>query len=282
MSIEYNTKVVQQNVASALAEDVGQGDVTADLLSENQRARATVFSREAAIIAGRPWFDEVFRQLDESVEIRWRVEEGGKAIPDQELCSLEGPVQSLLTGERTALNFLQTLSGTATMVEQYVSAVSGTGAKILDTRKTIPGLRHAQKYAVLCGGGQNHRIGLFDEILIKENHIESSGSISQAVLKAKQLHPDLPFEVEVENLVQLEEALSSGAKRILLDNMDLSLLKRAVKTNHGLAKLEASGNITLENILGVAQTGVDYISIGGLTKHVRAIDLSMRLQSQNS
>ncbi len=264
------------NVRTALAEDIGSGDVTADLIPAGQTATATVRLREAAVVCGRPWFDEVFRQLDETVSIDWLVEEGSRQPPDTLLCRLRGSARSLLAGERAALNFLQLLSGTATTTRQYVDALEGLPARILDTRKTIPGLRLAQKYAVHTGGGKNHRIGLYDQVLIKENHIAAAGSITAAVATALERHPDLLVEVETENLTEFEEALETGAHIIMLDNFGLNDMRRAVRQNQGRKKLEASGNVTLDTIRHIAATGVDYISSGALTKDVRSIDLSMR------
>jgi len=267
-------------VARALAEDVGDGDLTATLIPADTNKSAHVISRERATLCGRAWFDEVFRQLDKAVRIEWLAQDGDRVEPNQTLCRLQGSARALLTGERTALNFLQTLSATATVTRQYADAVGGTNCRILDTRKTIPGLRLAQKYAVRCGGGTNHRIGLFDAILVKENHIIAAGSIAAAVTQARQLAGKRMVEVEVENLDELRQALATDIDRILLDNFTNQNLVEAVKINRGRAgkkiELEASGNMTLENLRAVAETGVDYISIGGLTKHVRAVDLSMR------
>ncbi|MFP3873079.1 MAG: carboxylating nicotinate-nucleotide diphosphorylase [Thiohalophilus sp.] len=268
---------IQQQVELALDEDIGSGDVTAALLPEADQVDAQVICRQSAIIAGQAWFDEVFRQLDPAINIRWQVDDGERVEPEQLLCELHGPVRSLLTGERTALNFLQTLSGTATSVRHYVEQIADTGARILDTRKTLPGLRLAQKYAVSCGGGSNHRIGLYDMVLIKENHIIAAGSMLKAVNTARRSSPQLEVEVEVETLEQLEQALEAGVERVLLDNMSLKTLEQAVSLNSGRAILEASGGITLENIRDVARTGVDFISIGALTKDVKAVDLSMRI-----
>lgn len=265
-------------VEAALDEDLGDGDITAGLIPEEAQMRATVVCREHAVIAGTAWFDEVFGQLDPDVEIHWQANDGDTVEPNTQLCSLHGDARTLLTGERTALNFLQTLSGTATQVKRYVDAVDGTGVTILDTRKTIPGLRDAQKYAVTCGGGKNHRHGLYDGILIKENHIMAAGSIRKAVESAKGLDSELSIEVEVENLKELEEALSAGADIVLLDNMDNDMLREAVRINSGRAKLEASGGVTLETVRAIAETGVDFISIGSLTKNLAAIDLSMRFK----
>ena len=270
--------LIATQVHPILAEDVGSGDVTADLIPETSRAEATVISREAAVLCGRPWFDAVFRQLDDDILINWEVDDGERLHAEQTVCRLEGPARALLTGERAALNYLQTLSGTASEARRYADALSGTASRVLDTRKTLPGLRLAQKYAVACGGGANHRIGLFDMVLIKENHIESMGSISAAVAQARRNQPQLPLEVEAETLDQVREALDCGVARILLDNMDIPALKQAVELTAGRAKLEASGNVTIENLREIAETRVDYISVGGLTKHVRAIDFSMRFK----
>ena len=268
---------IAATVARALAEDIGSGDVTAALIPEQSTARATVISRETAVLSGRPWFDAVFPQLDKRVRIVWQAGDGDTIQPQQTLCELNGPARALLSGERTALNFLQTLSGTATQTRAYVDAVHGTRATILDTRKTLPGLRAAQKYAVTSGGGGNHRLGLYDAVLIKENHIAAAGSVTAALAQARAaVATGLPVEIEVENLDQLREALAAGASRILLDNFDLTGLRAAVIETADRAQLEASGNVTLETVRAIAQTGVDFISIGGLTKHVRAIDLSMR------
>ena len=271
-------EVIQSDVRHALREDVGDGDRTAALVPEGF-TQAELLTREAAILSGTPWFDEVFRQLDSRVRITWLARDGEAVKPGQTVCRLEGPARALLTGERTALNFLQTLSGTATVVARYVAAVQGTRAHILDTRKTIPGLRQAQKYAVRCGGGMNHRMGLYDAILIKENHIAAAGSVHTALEQAcRQASPELPVEIEVERLDQLSEALDAGAHRILLDNFELEKMRMAVELAAGRAALEASGGITLENIRAVADTAVDFISIGSLTKHLYAIDFSIRFQ----
>lgn len=269
-------KTIQADVARALAEDVGSGDLTADLLPADGLGKATVIVREDAIICGQAWFDEVYRQVDAAVRVEWLVQDGEVVSAEQPLCHLHGPVRSLFTGERSALNFLQLLSGTATIARRYADAVAGTKTRILDTRKTVPGLRLAQKYAVRCGGASNHRIGLYDAILIKENHIYAAGSITQALATAQRLHPGVPTEIEVENLEQLEEALSADAKQVLLDNFDLDQLRQAVVLTQGRATLEASGNMEFDDLHAVAATGVDFISVGGLTKHVRAVDLSMR------
>ncbi|MGD8576008.1 MAG: carboxylating nicotinate-nucleotide diphosphorylase [Thiohalophilus sp.] len=279
MPFSVPIEVIRQQVKLALEEDVGSGDVTAALLPEDENANARLISRQTAVIAGRLWFDEVFRQLDDRITIDWHVNEGEQVAADQALCDLHGPVRALLTGERAALNFLQTLSGTATTVRKYVERIKGTGAQVLDTRKTLPGMRLAQKYAVSCGGGTNHRIGLYDMVLIKENHIAAAGSISEAVRIARRLSPTLNIEVEVENLEQLDQALAAGIERVLLDNMSIVQLKQAVSLNSNRASLEASGGVTLDNIRDIAETGVDYISVGALTKDVRAVDLSLRITS---
>lgn len=263
-------------VRQTLVEDVGSGDINAQLIPENTKASAQVISRETAVICGSAWFDEVFRQLDTRVQVTWHVHDGDNVAPNQTLCTLQGPARPLLTGERNALNFLQLLSGTATQVRRYVDAVHGTRTRILDTRKTLPGLRSAQKYAVRCGGGFNHRLGLYDAFLIKENHILAAGSITQAVTAARQLAPNVLIEVEVETFAQIQEALQARVERLLLDNFNLRMLREAVMLAKGHALLEASGGITLETIRTVAETGVDFISVGALTKDVRAIDLSMR------
>jgi nicotinate-nucleotide pyrophosphorylase (carboxylating) len=266
-------------VRAALAEDIGSGDLTAALLPETQQALATVITREAAVLCGRDWVDAVFAALDPAVVIDWHCRDGDPAAAGQKLCELRGPARSILTGERTALNFLQTLSAVATATRHYVAAVAGTRATILDTRKTIPGLRLAQKYAVRVGGGSNHRIGLYDGILIKENHIVAAGGITPAVRRARDQGTMVLLEVEVETLDQAEEALRAGADRLLLDNFSTALMRDAVALRDRLAPgigLEASGGIELQSIRAVAETGIDFISIGDLTKNIRAIDLSMR------
>ena len=268
--------VVQSDVRRALEEDVGTGDCTAHLVPADRELRTRVICREHAVLAGRAWFDETFAQLDSAVSIDWRLEDGDRMAPDQEVCRMSGPARAILTGERTALNFLQSLSGTATRTRRYADAIAGTGAVVLDTRKTIPGLRLAQKYAVLCGGGSNHRIGLYDAILVKENHISAAGSITAAVEAARALYPELLLEVEVENLAQLDEAYRAGAQRVLLDNFPRERLIEAVAGYKGRIGLEASGGIELETIREVAETGVDFISTGDITKSVRAVDFSMR------
>ena len=267
-------------VVLALAEDVGDGDLTTALIPEDAQAEATVISRELAVLCGAAWFDAVFRQLDPRIHIEWRAADGDRVEPDQLLCTLHGPARALLTGERTALNFLQALSGTATLARRYADLVAGTGATILDTRKTLPGLRLAQKYAVRCGGCQNHRIGLFDAVLIKENHIMAAGSITNAIATARRLHPNVTVEVEVENLTELEEALAARPDIVMLDNFELATLAEAVRITAQRVKLEASGNVNFDTVRAIAETGVDYISIGGLTKDVRAVDLSMRFKTR--
>jgi len=266
-------------VAVALAEDVAGGDLTAALVDAGEISGASIVARESLMLCGQLWVDEVFAQLDDTVIIDWYVGDGQTADTDDVVCKLVGPARALLTGERTALNFLQTLSATTTTTAQYVKAVDGLHTRILDTRKTIPGLRLAQKYAVVCGGGMNHRVGLFDAILIKENHIKSAGSITAALKSAESLNADVLIEVEVESHDELLEALDAGAGRILLDNFSVAELQQAVKTNESYgytaAELEASGNITLESVREIAETGVDYISTGALTKNIDAIDFSM-------
>ncbi len=269
-----------EQVSRALREDIGSGDVTAQLIAPDAMARARVLCRESAVICGTAWFDEAFRQLDGRVRVRWQLQDGARVAADTVLCELEGPARAILTGERTALNFLQLLSATATATARYVQAVAGTACRILDTRKTLPGLRTAQKYAVRCGGGQNHRMGLYDMVLVKENHIAAAGSIAAAVHAARRLSPGLPVEVETEDLDEAAAALAAHCDIIMLDEFSLSDLQRAVALNRAAprpAKLEASGGVSLERIGAIAATGVDFISIGGLTKHVQAVDLSMRL-----
>jgi nicotinate-nucleotide pyrophosphorylase (carboxylating) len=260
-----------------LAEDVGSGDLTAAIIPASAAASARVITREAMVLCGQNWFSAVFARLDPAIQISWEIEEGAEAEPGQELCAIQGPARALLTGERTALNLLQTLSATATVSRSFAKAVEGTGVRVLDTRKTIPGLRDAQKYAVRRGGCHNHRIGLYDGILIKENHILSAGSITQAVHAAQAMRAGVIIEVEVETLDELREALEAGAKRILLDDFSLPMMREAVALSGGRAELEVSGNVSLEGIRQIAETGVDYISVGALTKNVRAIDLSMQV-----
>ena len=271
-------EAVERDVRRALEEDVGSGDVTADLLPAAAHGRARVITREAAVLCGTAWFDECFRQLDASTRIEWHAKDGDRVAAGAVLCHLEGAARALVTGERTALNFLQTLSGTATATAAYVDAARGTRTTVLDTRKTLPGLRTAQKYAVRIGGGRNHRIGLFDAVLIKENHIAAAGSIAAAIQRARALHPDLLVETEVENFAELREALAAGADRIMLDEFELHELAQAVAEVGGRVPLEVSGSVALERVRAIAETGVDYVSIGALTKHVRAVDLSMRVE----
>lgn len=267
-------------VARALTEDLGAGDVTAALIDESREADAQVSVEEPAILCGRAWFDEVFRQLDARIQTRWERVDGDVLVPGTVVCAVRGPARSILSGERTALNFLQTLSGTATAARRFAQTVADTAARILDTRKTIPGLRAAQKYAVRCGGGDNHRFGLFDAVLIKENHIAASGTLSMAVERARRLSPDLLIEVEVENLDELRQALDTDADRLMLDGFSLEETRQAVSLRdahpRGRKDLEASGNMTLESVRSVAATGVDWISVGAITKHLDAVDFSMR------
>jgi nicotinate-nucleotide pyrophosphorylase (carboxylating) len=270
-----------EQVSRALREDIGPGDLTASLIDPGTLARAHILCREAATLCGCAWFEETYRQLDARVRIQWHAAEGEAVVANTILCELEGPARALLSGERTALNFLQLLSGTATATRAYVEAIAGTHCQILDTRKTLPGLRTAQKYAVRCGGGSNHRIGLFDQILIKENHVAAAGSITAAVERARALHPGIKIEVETEDLAQLAEALVAGADIIMLDEFSAEDQRRAVATVRSQAHptlLEVSGGLTLASVAAIAATGVDFISVGALTKHVRAIDLSMRFE----
>lgn len=270
---------IAETVRCALAEDVGGGDLTAVLIPDGQMAHARVVTREDAVLCGAAWFDEVFHQLDVRARIAWKTSDGDAIRAGQALCRIEGPARAILTGERTALNFLQMLSGVATRTHSYVDAIRGTHAVILDTRKTVPGLRMAQKYAVRCGGGQNHRLGLYDGILIKENHIAAAGSIVAAIGAAKaSAAPGLLVEIEVENLQQLREALAAGARRILLDNFDLEGLRAAVRETGARAQLEVSGGVTLAHVRAIAETGVDFISVGDLTKNLTAVDLSLRFE----
>ena len=269
---------IARQVTQALAEDIGSGDITAQLIQSTQQAKADIRCREEAVICGTPWVNEVFHQVEPSITLNWQVQEGERVSADQTLCYLEGPARGLLTGERAALNFLQTLSGTATTTAHYVRFFEGSDTQLLDTRKTIPGLRDAQKYAVRCGGGQNHRIGLYDAFLIKENHIMAAGTIELAVQNAKALAPGKTVEVEVENFHELEAALKAKADVIMLDNFSIEDTRKAVALTQKRAKLEASGGVEAEQLAEIIATGVDYVSMGALTKHVRAIDLSMRFQ----
>jgi nicotinate-nucleotide pyrophosphorylase (carboxylating) len=268
---------IEEIVNLSLREDIGDGDITAQLIPDDDIVIATVISREPCVLCGMDWFEEVFRQIDSEVLVEWLAEDGDTIQADQSICSLSGSARSILTGERTALNFLQTLSATATLAASYAQAVADTKTIVLDTRKTIPGLRIAQKYAVTCGGCQNHRIGLYDAILIKENHIMACGGIQQAIDEARFRNPEMPVEIEVENIDELKQALEAGIDRVLLDNFSIEQLAEAVKTGGGKVPLEASGGITLDNIHEIASTGVDFISTGVLTKDITAIDLSMRL-----
>ena len=270
--------VTHEEIGLIVNEDVGSGDITAAIIPASASAQATVISRESMVLCGQAWFAAVFAYLAEGTDIRWAVADGDQVEANTVLCTLQGTARTLLTGERTALNLLQTLSGTATVSRRFADAVQGTGAKVLDTRKTLPGLRKEQKYAVRCGGCYNHRFGLYDGILIKENHILAAGSITQAVASARSLHQSMPVEIEVENCTELEEALAAGTDRVLLDNFDIDALNEAVSITAGRTELEASGNITLDNIRTVAETGVDFISVGALTKDLKAIDLSMRIR----
>lgn len=269
-------QLIINQAANALDEDVGSGDISAELIDADTRLDTELLVRENAILCGCQWFDEVFRQCDEKIAIRWHAQDGDLLNANTVVCEVSGPARGLLTAERSALNFLQTLSGTATLTHEYVDKVSHTRCKILDTRKTIPQLRFGQKYAVACGGGSNHRIGLFDAFLIKENHLAASGSIAKTVARARQMHPEKLLEVEVENRVQLQQAIDAGVDRVLLDNFSIAEMKQAVKLNDGRIELEASGNVDLQSVVEIASTGVDYVSIGGLTKNLRAIDFSLR------
>ncbi|MFQ2033895.1 carboxylating nicotinate-nucleotide diphosphorylase [Aeromonas veronii] len=282
---------VSRAVRAALLEDLGDAlttldqpdasaDITAQLIPADRMASARVITREAGVFCGQPWVDEVFVQLGGDVKVEWKVQDGEVLSPNQELFRLHGPARLLLTGERNALNFVQTLSGVATLAARYVAELEGTDCRLLDTRKTIPGLRTAQKYAVTCGGGKNHRIGLYDAYLIKENHILACGGIAEAISEARHLNPGKPVEVEVESLAELEQALAAKANIVMLDNFDVTMMREAVAINQGRAKLEVSGNVTLDTLAEFAATGVDFISVGALTKHVRALDLSMRFIQQ--
>jgi nicotinate-nucleotide pyrophosphorylase (carboxylating) len=275
-----SSETIRNDVERALAEDIGSGDVTAALIDPAARARARIVAREDCVLAGTPWADECFRQLDRDIKITWHFDDGERVPADTVLCELAGNARALVAGERNALNFLQTLSGTATITRRYVDAVAGTRTKILDTRKTIPGLRLAQKYAVRCGGGHNHRIGLFDAILIKENHIVAAGGIAIAIRTARAAHPEVLLECEVESLDELRAAIDAGADRVMLDEFSGAVLRQAVDLAAGRLPLEVSGSVNLVRVRAIAQTGVDFISIGALTKNVRAIDLSMRFDER--
>lgn len=281
---------IRLSVKAALDEDLGQqdannGDITAQLIPADKYAEAALITREDGVFCGKAWAEQVFNQLGGKVALHWHVDDGDLVVANQVLCELSGPARAILTGERTAMNFIQTLSGVATLTKHYVDKLAGTRTMLLDTRKTIPGLRTAQKYAVTCGGGKNHRIGLFDAFLIKENHIMACGSIQAAVTAARAIHSSKPVEVEVESIAELKQALDAGADIIMLDNFDITMMLDAVKINADYqangagAKLEVSGNVTIDTIAKFAQTGVDYISVGALTKHVRALDLSLRLKA---
>lgn len=273
-----------EQVRAALAEDVGSGDVTAALVPAVQRVSGRIICREQAVLCGRAWVDETFRQLDPTVRLEWHAEDGQTVAADQVLVQIEGPARAVLTGERTALNFLQLLSGTATATRRFVDAVAGTGCTILDTRKTLPGLRAAQKYATRCGGARNHRMGLYDMVLVKENHIIAAGSIAAAVAAARRLSPGIPVEVEVESLAEFDEALAAGCDVIMLDELSLTDMSEAVRRRDARGtdtRLEASGSVSLETVRPIAETGVDYVSVGSITKHLRAVDLSLRLDFRN-
>ena len=261
---------------TALDQPDASADITAQLIPVDRISTARVITREAGVFCGQPWVDEVFAQLGGEVKVEWKVQDGERLSPNQELFRLHGPARVLLTGERNALNFVQTLSGVATLTARYVAELAGTECRLLDTRKTLPGLRSAQKYAVTCGGGKNHRIGLYDAYLIKENHILACGGIAEAIAEARRLNPGKPVEVEVESLAELEQALTARADIVMLDNFDVPMMQEAVRLNQARARLEVSGNVTLETLADYAATGVDFISVGALTKHVRALDLSMR------
>ena len=272
---------LESQVATALREDVGSGDVTAELVPATQKARGRVITREDAVLCGRPWVEETFRQLDPDIRLSWRAVDGDRLTADSVIFEIAGPARAILTGERTALNFMQLLSATATAARGFVDAVAGTGCVILDTRKTLPGLRTAQKYAVRCGGARNHRIGLYDMVLIKENHIAAAGSLSGAIVAARRAAPGLPVEVEVESLAEFKEALAAWPDIILIDEFSQPDMIEAVAINRAQGrrvKIEASGSVSLETVRAIATTGVDYISVGSITKHVRAVDLSMRLE----
>ena len=280
MLLETLDKSLLHSVREALAEDIGSGDITASMIPNDTTARATVVCREPAVLCGMAWFNAVFSELDSSIQVDWETQDGSAIDRDQLLCTLTGAARPILAGERTALNFLQTLSATATLARQYAGRVADLPVKILDTRKTIPGLRQAQKYAVRTGGCHNHRSGLYDGILIKENHITAAGSIQQAIHNARSGNPGVPVEIEVENMEQITAALAAGAERLLLDNFNLESLGNAVRLVAGRAELEASGGINIKNLRDIALTGVDYISIGALTKNIYAIDLSMVFSDQ--
>lgn len=269
---------IAHTVATALREDIGLGDVTADLIPDSTQAVATIITREDMILCGVDWFNEVFHQVDPSLKVTWYFKDTDKVPANATLCRIEGKARSMLTAERSGLNFIQTLSGTATQTHQFVQMIAHTRCKVLDTRKTLPGLRNAQKYAVLCGGGSNHRIGLYDRVLIKENHIIAAGSITKAIEQARRLHPTIPVEVETETLKEVAEAIEAKADIIMVDDFNLADMREAVIFTNDRVPLEASGGVNRDTLIAIAETGVDFVSIGGITKHVRAIDLSMRLQ----
>ena len=271
--------IIKTQVSQALAEDIGSGDLTAELIPQDNQATAHLICREPAVLCGQDWFDEVFSQLDNTITIQWHANDGDSISNEQRICTISGNARHILTGERSAMNFLQTLSGTATSTQQYVRQLGSTSVKLLDTRKTIPGLREAQKYAVKCGGAYNHRYGLFDGVLIKENHIMAAGSITHAVANTRKTIPHtLKIEVEVETLEEVTEALNAGADILLLDNMDNNMLEQAIELNHSRALLEVSGNITMERLNELGQLAIDFISTGAITKHVRAVDFSLRFE----
>ncbi len=274
--MKITPQIIRENIKTSFKEDIGTGDITALLIAADSKLDVSLICREPAILCGSEWFSEAFVQLDPAIQIEWLANDGDLVSADTIVCQISGNARAILSAERTALNFLQTLSATATVTHRYQSLIAHTSCKILDTRKTIPGLRLAQKYAVKCGGGSNHRIGLFDAYLLKENHLAAAGSIAAAVAQARDLNPDALLEVEVENLSQLEQAMEAGVDRVLLDNFTIPQLKQAVSLASGNMELEASGNITLTNIEEIAQCGVDFISIGALTKHIQAIDFSLR------
>ena len=274
-----NNEIISNAARTTLIEDIGSGDITAELIPAELMAQAYIISQERAIICGIPWVNEVYQAVDANVNIQWKVKDGDVVFSHQIVSLLTGKTRSIITGERTALNWLQTLSGTATEVSRYVKKIKDTFVYLLDTRKTIPSLRYAQKYAVRCGGGKNHRMGLYDAYLIKENHIISFGSITRAIQKARDCNPEKTLEIEVENLNELQEALDAKADLILLDNFDINMIKKAVEINSGQAKLEISGNVNLKNIRKIAKTGIDFISVGALTKNLHSIDFSMRIQA---
>lgn len=280
LTLDSLQPIIVDDVQRALAEDVGSGDITAALIPADRQASASILTRESAILCGTAWADEVFRQVDPQIQAQWLVRDGERMQPDQVFCRLTGPARGLLTAERSAMNFIQTLSATATRSRHFADLVAGSGVRLLDTRKTLPGLRIAQKYAVTCGGCHNHRIGLFDAFLIKENHIAACGGIAEAVTQARNLAPDKPVEVEVESLDELRQALEAGADIIMLDELSHDDMREAVHLTAGKAALEASGGITETTLRSVADTGVDFISIGSLTKDIKAVDLSMRLSMQ--